>query len=114
VSRISYLGRSYAYGHLEDGAGAGAEEDGAADLADDRGHLAGLVGGERARMEAVFVAEGKVVEQVLDGFDAALVEPGGDAVADSFHVLDRGAEIEGHGLDASRGYRAIKLGGRMK
>jgi hypothetical protein len=46
ASRISRLGRGDADGHLEDGAGAGAQEHGAADLADDGGHLAGLIGGK--------------------------------------------------------------------
>ena len=83
-----------AEGHLEDGAGAGAEEDGAADLADDGGHGAGGERGDGLRVEAVFVAEGQVVEQVFDGFDAAGGEGGGDALADAFYVFDRGGEFE--------------------
>ena len=56
--------------HFEHGARAGAEEDGAADLADDGGHSTGSERGDGLGVEAVFVAEGQVVEEVFDGFDA--------------------------------------------
>ena len=70
------------------GARAGAEEDGAADFADDGGHVAGVELVDGARVEAVFVAEGKVVEEVFDGVDAALGEACGDALADALDELD--------------------------
>jgi hypothetical protein len=90
-------------GHLEDGAGAGAEEDGAADLADEGGHVAGAVGGEWAGVEAVFVTEREVVEEVFDGDDAAGGEVGSDAFADALDELDGRGELERHGLMVAAG-----------
>ena len=74
-------GRLDADRHFEDGTGAGAEEDGAADLADERGHVSGLVEREWPGVEAIFVAEGQVVEQVFDGGDAAFGQARSDAIA---------------------------------
>ncbi len=54
-------------------------------------------------MEAVFVAEGEVVEKVFDGEDAAVGEAGGDAVADALDEFYRGGEMERHGFDGSSG-----------
>jgi len=45
---------------------------------------------ERLGVEAVFVAEGKVIEEVFYGFDAAVGEVRGYAVADALDVFDRG------------------------
>jgi len=87
------LGWSDADGHLEDGGGAGAEEDGAADFADEGGHISGVVLRERFGVEAVFVAEGQVVEEVFHGFDAAGGEVRGYAVADALDEFDRGVEV---------------------
>jgi hypothetical protein len=89
--------RGDAYGHLEDGAGAGAEEGGAADFADERGHVAGMVEAEGFWVEAIFVAEGEVVEEVFDGGDAALGEVGGDALAYALDELYGRGELERHG-----------------
>jgi hypothetical protein len=58
-------------------------------------------GGEGLGVEAVFVAEGQVVEQVFDGDDAALGEAFGDAVAHALDVFDRRGELERHGVDGS-------------
>ncbi len=96
-----------AYGHFEDGAGAGAEEGGASDFADEGGHVSGVVEGEGLGMEAVFVAEGEVVEEVLDGEDAAFGEACGDAVADALDEFDGRGELKRHGLMvAAEGVRA--------
>ena len=92
------VGRGDADGHLEDGAGAGAEEGGAADFADEGGHVAGVVEGEGLGVEAVLVAEGEVVEEVFDGEDAAVGEAGGDAVADALDEPDGRGERERHAL----------------
>jgi hypothetical protein len=54
-------------------------------------------------MEAVFVAEGEVVEEVFDGEDAALGEAGGDAIADALDELDGCGELQRHGVDGSSG-----------
>jgi hypothetical protein len=80
--------------HLEDGAGPSAEQHGAAHLSDDRGHGTGDQLGHGLRVEAVLVAKGNVVEQVLDGVDAARGETGGDALAHSLHELHRGREFQ--------------------
>jgi hypothetical protein len=102
-SRVSYLaGRLDADGHFEDGGGAGAEQDGAADFADERGHVAGLVVAEGLGVEAVFVAEGQVVEEVFDGVDTALGERDGDALTYTLEELDGRGEVEGHGVDGSK------------
>ena len=87
------FGRSDADGHLEDGCGAGAEEDGAADFADEGGHVPGVVLRERLGVETVFVAEGQVVEEVFHGFDATGSEVRGYAVADALDEFDRGVEV---------------------
>ena len=97
------VGRGDADGHLEDGAGAGAEEDGASDFADEGGHVSGVVEGEGLGVEAVFVAEGEMVEEVFDGGDAAVREAGGDAVADALDELDGRGEQKRHGFDGSSG-----------
>ena len=47
-------------------------------------------------MEAVFVAEGEVVEEVFDGEDAAFREAGSDARADAFNGVYGGGELERH------------------
>jgi len=44
-------------------------------------------------VEAVFVAEGEVVEEVFYGVDAAGGEVRGDAVADALDEFDRGLEV---------------------
>jgi len=97
------VGRGDAYGHFEDGGGAGAEEGGAADFADEGGHVAGVVEAEGLGVQAVFVAEGEVVEEVFDGDDAAVGEAGGDAVADALDEFYGRGELERHGLDGSSG-----------
>jgi hypothetical protein len=54
-------------------------------------------------VEAVFVAEGEVVEEVFDGEDAAFGEAGGDAIADALDVLYGCGEVQRHGVDGSSG-----------
>ena len=65
-------------------------------------------------MEAVFVAEGEVVEEVFDGEDAAFGEAGGDAGADVLDELDGRGELERHGFDGSSGGRAGESGQEQK
>ena len=62
-----------------------------------------MVEGEGLGVEAVFVAEWEVVEEVFDGGDAAVGEAGGDAVADALDEFDGGGELERHGFDGSSG-----------
>jgi hypothetical protein len=52
-------------------------------------------------VQAVFVAKGKVVEQVFDGEDVFFGEGLGDAGANAFDELDRSVECR-HRVDASR------------
>ena len=65
-----------------------------ADLGDDAGHLADAQLADAAWVQTVFVAEGQVVEQVLDRADALLQQNFGEPGADAFDVLDVGSEIE--------------------
>jgi hypothetical protein len=60
-----------------------------------------VVEGEWLGVEAVFVAKGKVIEEVFDGVDAAFGEVGGDAVADALDELDGCGERKRHGFDGS-------------
>jgi hypothetical protein len=52
-------------------------------------------------VEAVFVAEGQMVEEVFDGGDAALGEASGDALADALDELYVGGEVHRHGFEDS-------------
>ena len=81
-------------GHLEEGHAAGAEEAEGAHLGDDAGHLARPQLADAARIQAIFVAEGQIVEQVLDRADALLQQDLGEPRADAFDVLHVGGEIE--------------------
>ena len=90
------VGRGDANGHFEEGAGAGAEESGATDFAEEGGHVAGVVEAEGLGVEAVFVAEGEVVEEVFDGEDAAFGEACGDARADALDGVYGRGMVERH------------------
>ncbi len=83
-------------GHLVDfdAAPGGAEQAGAADFRDDGGHLAGTQLGDAARIDAVLVTEGQIVEQVLDRADALAGQDLRQPRADSLDVLHRGVELE--------------------
>ena len=59
-----------AHGQFKERHTPGAQQGGAAHLGDHAGHLARLQLVEAARILAVLVAKGKVVEQVLGGLDA--------------------------------------------
>ena len=87
---------------LEEGAGFGGEERRAAHVAEERSHFAGLHFGDGPGGEAVFVAEGEMVEEVFDGFDLAACELVGDAVADALDEADGSGEGEGHWVDGSK------------
>ena len=94
--------------HLEHGARAGAEQDGAADFADDGGHGSGGERGDGLGVDAIFVAEGQVVEQVFYGFDAAGGEGGADALANAFYKFDRGGEFKHRDDGTSYGSRRAR------
>lgn len=84
---------------FKDGHAAGAEQGRAADFADDADCFAGLQGAERARIEAVLVAEGQVEEEILNGGHALFRQHFGDGRADALDVLHRSFERE-HWSDA--------------
>ena len=81
-------------GHLEDGHAAGAKEAEGADLSNHAGHFAGSELADAARIQAIFIAEWQVVEQILDGADALFQQNFGKARADAFDILDAGREFE--------------------
>ena len=83
-----------AQGELEHGAAASAQKGRSADLADDGGHGAGNELGHRLRVEAIFIAERQVIEEILDCFDAAFGETFADALADTLDELYRGREFQ--------------------
>lgn len=87
-------GGALADGHLEERHAGGAEESGTADLADDRGHGSGLEIRDGLGVEAVFVAEGQVIEEVFDGVEVAAGELGGDALADALDEAEGCRELE--------------------
>ena len=87
-------GGSLAYGHFKDRHGAGAQQRGAADFGDDGGHLSGHKFVECARVQAVFVAEGQMEEQVLHGEDALFFQCRRDLRTDAFNELHGGVELE--------------------
>jgi hypothetical protein len=47
-------------------------------------------------VDAVFVAEGEIVEEIVDGVDAALGEEFGAVRADAFDHADFGGQGQGH------------------
>ncbi len=83
-------------GQLEEGASACGEQVRAADVAEQRGHFAGLHFCDGLGAEAVFVTEGQVVEEVFDSVDLALCELLANALANSLDKLDGGGEGERH------------------
>ena len=80
----------------EAAAGAAFQQCGAADVADERGHVAGFHLCDGPGVKAVFVAERQVIEEVFDGFDSAFGEPFSDAIADAFDELDRRGKLQTH------------------
>ncbi len=80
--------------HLENGHAAGTEQSGIADLGDDGRHLSRTQFGDGARVQAVFVAEWQIMQQVVDGVDALARQHLGQAGADAFHILHGSGRIE--------------------
>ena len=87
-------------GEFEDGHLSRAQQNGAADLCDDAGHFAGLQFIETARILAVLIAKGEVVEQVFGGLDAFCGEDLRYARTDAAHVHDWSVKA-GHTPDAN-------------
>jgi hypothetical protein len=83
-----------ANGELEDGHAARAEQSGVAYFGNDSGHFARPQLGYRTRVEAVFVAEGQVVEQVVNRADALGCEDFGQARANAFDVLHWSGKVQ--------------------
>ncbi len=83
-----------ACGHLKDRHAAGPKKPGGAYFGDDGGHFAGGQFGDGARVEAIFVAEGQIVEQVFDGADAFGGKHFGHTRPDARNVLDLGLQFQ--------------------
>ena len=81
------LGAALADGKLEDGHTARAKQSRVADLGDYRRHFSGAQFGDRTRVQTVFVAEGQVVQQVVDGSNILGAKHLGQARTDAFHIL---------------------------
>ena len=74
-----------------------AGELGGAHVGDHGRHLAGRELGDGLHVAAVFVAEGDVAEQVLDGGETLGLEHGGARRADAFDVSEGGGEVHRRG-----------------
>ena len=73
---------------------ASAEQAEGAHFGYDAGHLAHAQLADAARIQAVLVAEGQVVEQVFDRADALLQQDLGDPRPNAFNELHVGGEVE--------------------
>ena len=87
-------GASLPHGQLENRHAARAEEPGIAHFTDHGGHLAGAQFGNPARIQPVFIAKGKVMEQVADGVDSLGGQNFGNARTNALHILNGGGEFE--------------------
>ena len=82
-------GASLAGDQLKDGhAVARAKHGGVADFGNDGGHLSGAQLANATRIQAVFIAERQIIEQVLNGGDVLLRQPFGNARANAFNEFD--------------------------
>ena len=95
--------QALADGHFENGHAPGAQQSHAPDFADQAGHFARNQLFDCLRTKPVFVAEGQVVQQVLDCADALIVEGLGDARADAFDELKGRFQSQEHISDAISG-----------
>ena len=86
---------------LKDRHAAGAKQSGVANFGDHRGHLAGPQFGNAAGIQPVFVAKGKIMEQVADRVDAFAGQQFRDPRTNAFHVLHRRGEFK-HAQDFSK------------
>src|SRR6266568_756080 len=91
---------SLAQSQLEDGHLACPQQNGAANLRDNAGHLARLQLIEAARVLAIFITKRKVVEQVLRGQDALLSQHLRHARTHPANIHDSSVEA-GHTPDAN-------------
>ena len=88
------------HGQLEDGRLAGAQQDRTAHLGDHTGHFARLQFVQAARVLAILIAEGQVVEQVLGGLDALEGEHLRHLGSNALHI-HHGSIEGGHTSDAT-------------
>ena len=95
-----YFARSVAHGHVKNRAAAAREANrgasSAGDFGENRVDLPGNDFGNGREAKAVFVAEGKIAEQIGDGENAALFERGGALRTDSAQIFDRIGKSDGH------------------
>ena len=59
-----------------------------------RGHRSRLQAADRQRIQPVLIPKRQVIQQVLDGLDAALRQRLGDALAHALHILDRSRKFQ--------------------
>ena len=86
-------------GDVKNGSGAAAKADGAAgrrNFGVNGVDLAGNGIGDLREVEAVFVAEGEIGEQVGDGDNAALFEDGGALRADASEIFHGVGKLNRH------------------
>ena len=67
---------------------AGAKDGGVANLRNDGGHLSGAQLANSTRVQAVFIAEGQIIEQVFNRENVLLRQPFGNARADALNEFD--------------------------
>jgi len=94
-------GGSLADGHFKNWHGTRAQERGASDFGNDRSHFSGDKFVEGARVQAIFITEGQMEEQVLDGENALFGQGLSDLRANAFDELNLGVKLQ-HISDASR------------
>jgi hypothetical protein len=81
--------RSHPNGHLEDRHSAGSKQSRSPDLGDNTRHFARLQFMNGARIEAIFVSKGKVVQQIFGGLDPFGFDALRKTRTYAFDVLDR-------------------------
>ena len=87
-------GSPLAGGHFENRHAAGTEQRGRSHLRNHRRHLARPQFRDAARIQAIFVAEGKVMQQIIDRADILRRQYLGQFGANSFQILHWGAKFK--------------------
>ena len=99
-----HLTGGIAHGDVKNRAAAALEADGgpssAGDFGENRVNLSRSNFGDGRETQAVFVAEGKIAEQIGDRENATFFERGGALRADSAQIFDRIGKSDGHSSEA--------------
>ena len=83
-----------AHRELKNRHAARPKQAGIAHFGDDGSHFAGAQLGNRAGVQAILVAKGQIMKQVVHGLDALSGEHLGQARAYAFHILHRGRRFQ--------------------